>query len=153
MIGRRRVIPAQSFCKCLAGKAFPRNTCETFYLANLSCFVLPSLYPHYIYPHYPHIVRSAFQRENPRKYTWELEIVILTIIYTFPCGLPLFLSLYIQILERLIAQTLTTPNLSVKWGFGTAGKHWKKPIIGECNRAELWDPRKLEKTRFQEASW
>ena len=79
-------------------------------------FALPSLYPHYIYPYYSHIVRSVFQRENLRNYPWELEIVIPTIIYTFPCGFSLFLLLHIQILERLIAQTLTTPNLSVKWG-------------------------------------
>ena len=32
-------------------------------------FALPSLYPHYIYPLYPQSVMSAFQRENPRKYT------------------------------------------------------------------------------------
>ena len=51
------------------------------------------LYPHYIYSHYLWIVRSAFQRENPSKYTWELEIVIPTIIYTFPCGFPLLLPL------------------------------------------------------------
>ena len=49
-------------------------------------FALPSLYPHYIYHHYLRIVRSAFSKENPSKYTWELEIVIPTIIYTFPCG-------------------------------------------------------------------
>ena len=54
------------------------------------------LYPHYIYLHYPWIVRSAFQRENPSKYTWELEIVIPTIIYIFPCGFP---------------QTRTSPSL------------------------------------------
>ena len=57
------------FHEYLAGKAFPQNTRETFCLANLSCLPLPSLYPHYIYSHYPLIVRSAFQRENPRKYT------------------------------------------------------------------------------------
>ena len=32
-------------------------------------FALPSLYPHYTFPHYLRIVRNAFQRENPRKYT------------------------------------------------------------------------------------
>ena len=64
---------AWSFRECLAGKAFPWNTHEAFYLANLSCFVLPSLYLHYIYLHYPHIVRSGFQRENPRNKTWELD--------------------------------------------------------------------------------
>ena len=75
------------------------------------------LYPHYKYPHYPWIVRSAFQRENPSKYTWELEVVIPIIIYTFPCGFPRLLPLHLYILESFIAQILTTPNLSVKWGF------------------------------------
>ena len=78
------------------------------------CFTksLPILY---IYPHYPQIIRSAFQRENLRKYTWELEIVIPTIIYTFPCGFPQLLPLNLHILERLLTQTLTTLILSVKW--------------------------------------
>ena len=83
------------------------------------------LYPHYKYPHYPRIVRSAFQRENPSKYTWELEIVITTIIYT-----PI--SPYLD-----LAQTLTTPILSVKWDFVTTGKHWKEPFSGRRNWAKL----------------
>ena len=102
-------------------------------------FALPSLYPYYIYPHSPQIVRSAFQRENPRKYTWELEIVIPTIIYTFPHGFPHLLPFHLYILERLIAQTLTTPILSVKWEFGAVGKHGKEPFIGRCNQAKLRD--------------
>ena len=38
----------------------------------MSCFTksLPILY---IHPYCPQIVRGAFQIENPRKYTWELE--------------------------------------------------------------------------------
>jgi len=40
----------------------------------------------------------------------------------------------------LLAQTLTTPILSVKWDFGAVGKYWKEPFISGCNRAELWDP-------------
>ena len=74
---------ARSFRECLASKAFPRNTRKTFCSDILSCFVLPILYPHYIYPHCPHIVGSFFQRENPRIHTLELEIVIPTIIYTY----------------------------------------------------------------------
>ena len=45
-------------------------------------FALLSLYLHYIYPHYSHIVRSAFQRENPRIHTWELEITKFTTNHT-----------------------------------------------------------------------
>ena len=98
------------------------------------------LCPHYKYPYYPWIVRSAFQRENPSKYTWELEIVIPTIIYTFPFGIPLLLPLHLYILERFLAQTLTTSNLSVKWSFGVVRKHWKEPFSGGCNWVGLRDP-------------
>ena len=153
MTRMQRVMTTWSFRKCLAGKAFQWNTREILCLAIFVMSVLPSLYQHYIYPHYPHIVNGAFQRENPSIHTWELEIVIPTIIYTFPCDFPLLLPLHIQILERLIAQTLTTPNLSVKWDFCAVGKHWKEPIIGRCNRTKLQDPRKLKKTRFWEANW
>ena len=123
--------------ECLTDKTFFAKYLRNILFSYLVMFVLPSLYPQYIYPHYPHIIMSTFQRENPKKYTWELEIVISTIIYTFPCGFPLLLPFHIQILKRLIVQTLTTPNLSVKWGFCVAGKYWKEPIIGRCNRAEL----------------
>ena len=98
------------------------------------------LFPHYIYPYYPQIVRSTFQRDNPSKYTWELEIVIPTIIYTFPLSFPLLLPLHLYILERFLAQTLTTPNLSVEWSFGAVGKHWKEPFSGRCNQDEFQDP-------------
>ena len=126
-----------------ASVSWERPSCEV--LAKLSvwqkvmfCFTkfIPTLY---IYPHYPQIVRSAFQRENSKKYTWELEIVIPIIIYTFPCGFPQLLPFYFYILERLIAQTLTTTILIVKWDFGVAGKYWKEPFIGGCSRAELRD--------------
>ena len=71
-----------------------------------------SLDTHYIYPH---IECSAFLRENPSHNIWELEIVIPTIFFTIHCGFPQLLPLHFQILERLIAQTFTTPILSVKW--------------------------------------
>ena len=45
-----------------------------------------SLLTLYIYPHYPHIERRVFQRENPSHYPWEWEIVIPTIFYTIHCG-------------------------------------------------------------------
>ena len=97
------------------------------------------IYPHYKYPHYPRIIRSAFQRENFSKYTWELDIVILTIICTFLCGFSQLLPLHLYILERLIVQILTTLDMSVKWGFGVVGRHWNEPFSGGCNRAELRD--------------
>ena len=113
------------------------DTCETFCLAKRKVALPNSLLVLYIYPYYPRIVISVFLKENPSKYTWELEIVIPTIIYTFPLGFSLLLPLHLYILERFLAQTLTTPNLSVEWNFGAAGKHLKEPFSGGCNRVEL----------------
>ena len=36
-------------------------------------------------------------------------------------------------LERFLAQTHTSPNLSVESCYGACGKHWKKPSIGGRN--------------------
>ena len=63
-----------------------------------------------------------------------------TIIYTFSLDFPLLLPLHLYIIERFLAQTLTTPNLSVESSFGAFRKHWKEPLNGGCNWAELWDP-------------
>ena len=126
MTGMRRVMTA-GFREYFTGKTFSRDTCETFSYFGIS--ITPCFHPHYIYLHYPHIGRGAFQRENPSHNPWELEIVIPIILYIIFCGFPQLLPLHIQILERLIAQTLIAPILSVKWGFGAAGKHWKKPFV------------------------
>ena len=91
MTRRWRVVSGWIFRDYLTGKANPRNSL----FGKKLCFVLPSLYPHYIYHNYPQSVRSVFHKENPRKYTWELKIVIPTIIYTFPCGFPQLLPLHL----------------------------------------------------------
>ena len=55
------------------------------------------------------------------------------IIYTISLSFPLLLPLQLQIFERFLAQTLTSPNLSAERSFGVCGKFWKKPLIGGCN--------------------
>ena len=117
------------FCEYFAGKAFSRDTRKTFYFAIFS-YLIHHVSTYTIYTHITHILKGVFfQRENSSYNLWELEIVIPTILYTIHCGFPQLLPLHIQILERLIAQTLTTPILSIKWGFGATGKHWKKPFV------------------------
>ena len=103
-----------------------RPSCEVF--AKLSVWQKEKvfyqiLYPHYKYPHYSWNVRNAFQRENPSKNNWELEIVKPTIINTFSLDFPLLLPLHLYILERFLAQTLTSLNLSVESSFGAFGKY------------------------------
>ena len=62
----------------LAGKAFSRDI--------LFCQPVQSdthfLCLHYLYPYYPQM-KGELLRENPSQTPWELEIVILTILYTF----------------------------------------------------------------------
>ena len=72
--------------------------CEQFVISDT-----PGLYIHYIYPHYPYIERSVFQRENPNYNSWELEIVIPIILYIIHCDFLQLIPLHFQILERLIA--------------------------------------------------
>ena len=55
------------------------------------------------------------------------------IIYIISLSFPLLLPLQLQILERFLAQALTSPNLSVERSFGACGKYWKKPLIDRCN--------------------
>ena len=81
---------------------------------------------------------------NVKEYFWEktlttnleeLEIVIPTYLYTFACEFSSTpIPLHFHTIERLIAQTLTSPFQSVKWGFGATRKYWKKPDFGGCNR-------------------
>ena len=116
-----------SFCECLTSKAFARDTCKTFYFAKLS-YLIHTFCTHTIYTPITH---------KP----WELEIVIPTILYTIHCAFcstltsPFSYPWEVDSPNTYHTQTLTTPILSVKWGFGAVGKHWKKPSFGGCNRA------------------
>ena len=66
--------------------------------------------------------------------------MIPTIIYTNSLGFPLLLPLHLHILKRFLAQTFISLILSVERSFSAFGKHWKKPLSGECNQVELRDP-------------
>ena len=73
------------FHEYLAGKAFSRDTCETFYFARLY-YLIHTFYTYTIYTHITHKCWGVLQRENPSHKPWELEIVIPTILYTIACG-------------------------------------------------------------------
>ena len=73
----------------LAGKAFPRDTRKTFCSARLY-YLLHTFCIHTIYTHITHKWWWEPLRENPSKNTWELEIVLPTILYTFVCEISLF---------------------------------------------------------------
>ena len=73
------------FRECLAGKAFSLDTRETFCFANLS-YLIHIISTHTIYTHITHKCWGMLLRENCSHNTWELEIVIHTILYTIHCG-------------------------------------------------------------------
>ena len=70
----------------LASKAFPWDTRETFCSARLY-YLIHTFCTYTIYTHITHKWEGEPLRENPSKNTWELEIVIPTILYTFVCGI------------------------------------------------------------------
>ena len=72
--------------KYLASKAFPQDTRETFYSASLSSLI-HTFCTHIIYTHFTHKWIGEPLRENPNKNTWELEILLPIILYTFVYGI------------------------------------------------------------------
>ena len=74
-------IETAGFHECLASKAFSWDICETFCFAKLS-FLIHSILTHTIYTPITHICWGVLLRENSSHKHWELEIVILTILYT-----------------------------------------------------------------------
>ena len=96
MTGMRRVSTDGDSCvsrvsrgkEYLAGKAFLRDTRETFCFARLY-YLIHTFCTYTIYTHITHKWEGEPLRENPSKNTWELEIVIPTFLYTFVCGISL----------------------------------------------------------------
>ena len=123
-----------SFRKCLADKAFPRDTREIFCFAEL-LYLIHTICSHTIYTHITHRCWGVLLRENPSHYTWELEIVIPIILYTIHCGFSSTpTSLYPYPWEVDSPNTFHT-LLECQVRFWCCWKHWKKPSFGRCNRA------------------
>ena len=76
------------------------HICSTMSSSTLYISSLPKYCKEFFFFFYFFIF--FFQRENLSIHTWELEIIIPTIIYTILYGFPLLLPLHIHILERLI---------------------------------------------------
>ena len=122
----------------LTGKAFSRDTGEMFFSARLY-YLIYTFCTYTIYTHITHKWEGEPLREKPSKNTRELEIVIPTFLYIFCVEFPHLLPLHFHTIERLIAQTLTTPFQSVKWSFGANGKLWKKPRMADATWSLLRD--------------
>ena len=89
-------------CKYLAGKAFSRDTHETFYSTGLY-YLIHTFCTHTIYTHITYKCWGVLLRENLSQTPWELEIIIPIYLYTYACGFPQLLPLHFHTIKRLIA--------------------------------------------------
>ena len=139
------------FRDSLRNLANSRVTHETLCLDDFNCAFLISL-PTLNKPHYPWNCKETF-REKTLAIHLRVRDCKPTIIYTISLSFPLLLPLQLQILERFLAETFTSPNLSVNRSFGVSEKYWKKPLIGRCNLELSAGSGKLVKTRLGEVRW
>ena len=93
-----------------AGK--PSRETPAKYSVLPNCAIWYTLSIPTLYTHITHKSWGVLQKENPSHKPWELEIVILTYLYTFACGFPQLLSLHFHIIERLIDSPNTYHTLS-----------------------------------------
>ena len=73
------------FHEYLAGKAFSRDTSETFCSASLY-YLIYTFCTHTLYTHITHNCLGELLRENPSQKSLKLEITIPAYLYTFACG-------------------------------------------------------------------
>ena len=134
----------------LAGKAFLRDTCETFCFAKLS-ILIHTFCAYTIYIHITHKCWGVLLRENPSQTPWELEIVIPIILYIIACGFSLIptspFPYHWEVDSPNTYHTLSKCQVSF-WYYWEALEEAKD---GRCNMelvARFGEP---DKTRFQEA--
>ena len=87
-----------NFRECLADKAFPRDTHETFWFANLS-YLIHQISTHTIYTHNTHILKGVFIREKTLVITPESDRLSYPQFSTQ--SIVVFLDFYISISKSL----------------------------------------------------
>ena len=105
---------------------------------------------YYLYPYYPQMKRE-FLRENPSQTTWELEIVIPTILYTFVLGIsssPTSPFPYHWDVDSLNTYHTLRKCQVIVWCCWEALEEAKD---GRCNMELVAGSGDLDKTRFWEA--
>ena len=138
------------FREYLAGKAFPWDTCRTFCSARLY-YLIHTFWTHTIDILITHKCKEKLLRENPSKNTWELEIAIPIILYTFVYGIsssPTSLFPYYWEVD-------STNNYHTLWEcqvrFWCCWEVLEEAKDGRCNMELVVGSGVLNKTRFQEA--
>ena len=132
----------------LAGKAFPRDTNEAFYFANLY-YLIHTFCTHSIYTHITHKCWGVLLSEKPNHKPWELEIVIPTYLYTFALGYsstPTSPFLY----HWEVDSPNTYYTFSECWvRFWCCREALEEAKDGRCNMELVAEFRELDKTKVQ----
>ena len=146
------------FRQCLTGKAFLRNTHETFCLEDFKCDFL-TFYPYYICPHYPQKYQRPFREKNPRQIFYNTTHSFFRESYSSlvrnHCNLFSFL-LPLSYLEKRFVPKHKPYHFKIQrvfWSLGSFGDLPKE--VDEAWWMQLGilrDSGRLEKTGFQEAS-
>ena len=136
--------------KYLAGKAFSWDTCEIFCFASLFSLI-HTFCAYTIYTHITHKCWGELLRENPSQTTWELEIVIPTILYTFVLGISLSptspFPYYWEVDRPNTYHTLWECQVIIWCCWETL----EEAKDGRCNVELVTGSGELDKTRFREA--
>ena len=137
-------------CKYLTSKAFLRDTCETFCSASLSNLI--HIFCAYtIYTHINHKCSGELLIENPSQKTWELEIVIPTILYTIVLGISSSptspFPYHWEVDSPKTYHTLWECQVKFWCYWEALEEAWN----GKCNMELVAGSRELDKTRFREA--
>ena len=133
----------------LEGKAFSRDTRETFYSTSLY-YQIHTFCTYTIYTHITHKWWGELLRKNPSKNTWVLEIVIPTILYTFVCGIsssPTFPFPYHWEVDSINTYHTIWKCQVMFWCCCEALEEGKD---GRCNMELVAGSGVLDKTRFRE---
>ena len=133
----------------LTGKAFSRDTRETFCSASLY-YQIHTFCTYTIYTHITHKWWGELLRKNPSKNTWVLEIVIPTILYTFFCGIsssPTFPFPYHWEVDSINTYHTIWKCQVMFWCCWEALEEGKD---GRCNMELVAGSGVLDKTQFRE---
>ena len=134
MTGSWRAVPVCCFRECLVGKAFPRDSCETFCLEVFFKCDFPTLHPYYIYPHYSQMYVRPFREKNPRlvfynTYTHLLERESYSSLVRINCSLFSF-PLQLSYLERRFVPKHNPHIFKMQWVF--------LELLGIIGRSQGW---------------
>ena len=126
-------MPSCHFRECLAGKAFPRDSRETFFLELFKCD-FSTLHLYYIYPHYPQMYVRPFREKNPRQVFYNTHTPIFqresySSLVRIHCSLFSF-PLPLSYLERRFVPKHNPHLFRVQWVF--------LELLGNIGRSQGW---------------